>query len=324
MSYRPVTLADVARSAGVSQAAASVALSNRRNRNIRISDETREKILEAAAKLGYVPNQNARHLKSGKNRIISVFTYEDMFPIDSMNEFHSFFNGIQMAAAENGYDLLIVNNRPFGRVTASAGSIMIGLERNDRDIAALSRRNYPIVFVGRREIDGVDADYVTFDYRNAIAAFVKEAAHASADSSLVFLSGIGDAFEPSLDKNRFLLEECTAAALRLSAFEDTNREAFRKAVLSSRVVFLNRIHQIPSFKAWCEGEGLVIGKDLKALVLEDDWAGAFPDWTRWENCRQALGSLAVKELIHRLEETEEEVEKLIPLPLIWSSSFPLS
>ena len=57
------TMADVARLAGVSPATVSYVLSGRRGGAARFSDETRERVLSAAAELGYAPNQAARSLR---------------------------------------------------------------------------------------------------------------------------------------------------------------------------------------------------------------------------------------------------------------------
>ncbi|MBD0321838.1 MAG: LacI family DNA-binding transcriptional regulator [Aldersonia sp.] len=61
------TSRDVARIAGVSQATVSRALSNGR-----VSAETREKILQAARTVGYVPNVGARAMKTGRVDTIGV------------------------------------------------------------------------------------------------------------------------------------------------------------------------------------------------------------------------------------------------------------
>lgn len=55
------TLKDVARHAGVSSATASLVL-NERKSNVRISEETRERVIQAARDLNYSPNRAARAL----------------------------------------------------------------------------------------------------------------------------------------------------------------------------------------------------------------------------------------------------------------------
>lgn len=76
---RAVTLADVARRAGVSAATASFVLSGRAGRRSSGSAQTQEKVRAAAAELGYVPNRNARSLRTGRNGgiLLALGTVED-------------------------------------------------------------------------------------------------------------------------------------------------------------------------------------------------------------------------------------------------------
>src|SRR6478736_48219 len=64
------TSADVARLAGVSPATISLVLNGRASK-VRISDETRDRVLSAAAQLGYTPNHAARSLRQRRTNIIT-------------------------------------------------------------------------------------------------------------------------------------------------------------------------------------------------------------------------------------------------------------
>ncbi|WP_214326969.1 LacI family DNA-binding transcriptional regulator [Nonomuraea sediminis] len=67
-SSRPVTSVDVARAAGVSQATVSYVLND--NPHARVSEETRQRVRDAAARLGYVPDASARTLRTGRSGIV--------------------------------------------------------------------------------------------------------------------------------------------------------------------------------------------------------------------------------------------------------------
>ncbi|MFI6394703.1 LacI family DNA-binding transcriptional regulator [Nonomuraea sp. NPDC050547] len=69
-SNRPPTSVDVARAAGVSQATVSYVLND--NPNARVSEETRQRVRDAAARLGYVPDASARTLRTGRSGIVLV------------------------------------------------------------------------------------------------------------------------------------------------------------------------------------------------------------------------------------------------------------
>jgi LacI family transcriptional regulator len=63
------TIKDVAKKAGVSVATASYAI----NGDERIEAETRQKVIDAAIELQYIPNGNAKNLKRQKSNIVLVF-----------------------------------------------------------------------------------------------------------------------------------------------------------------------------------------------------------------------------------------------------------
>src|SRR5262245_64158200 len=64
----PVTLDDVARVSGVSQAAASRALNGRKG----VRPDVRERVERVAQSLGYRPNRAARNLASGRSAVIGL------------------------------------------------------------------------------------------------------------------------------------------------------------------------------------------------------------------------------------------------------------
>ncbi|MCY1227572.1 Ribose operon repressor [compost metagenome] len=71
-AHRGVTMADVAKAAGVSRTAVSFVLSNRENASI--SEETKHRILEAVQTLGYRPNAGARALASQRSDWYGIVT----------------------------------------------------------------------------------------------------------------------------------------------------------------------------------------------------------------------------------------------------------
>jgi len=83
-----ITVKNIAEKAGVSIGAVSSVLNNRHVER-RISVDTVEKIREAAAKLGYLPNISARRLRSGggKNVIALALITSFEAPIPLVNHF---------------------------------------------------------------------------------------------------------------------------------------------------------------------------------------------------------------------------------------------
>lgn len=70
-----ITISDIAARAGVSRATVSYVL-NGRDVSARISDSTRQKVLETASELGYRRNELARAMTTGKNRMLGFWVMQ--------------------------------------------------------------------------------------------------------------------------------------------------------------------------------------------------------------------------------------------------------
>lgn len=120
-------ITDVAREAGVSPSTVSHVLSGNRP----ISQETRARVLAAIEKLKYVPNSNARALKSRKSEIIGFFASDITETFSA-----EIARGVESVLRPQGYHTLIVSGAEFG------GNIPEALE-----------------FLMRRDMDGVILAY---------------------------------------------------------------------------------------------------------------------------------------------------------------------
>lgn len=97
------TMHDVARLAGVSQSTVSRVL-NENMSHIPISEETKQKILNAVEQLGYQPNMIARSLRTQRTQMIAVMIG------DISNAFyHPIVRAVQDVARTRDYDVLISN-----------------------------------------------------------------------------------------------------------------------------------------------------------------------------------------------------------------------
>lgn len=102
---RSPTLKDVARAVGVSEATASVVLNGARS-GTRVSEATRQAVVDAAATIGYRPNSVARALQAGRNHRIGL--YSGRSEIDARNLFFSeILSGMCETAHAHGSNVVL-------------------------------------------------------------------------------------------------------------------------------------------------------------------------------------------------------------------------
>ena len=144
-----VTLAEVARHAGVSASTVSYALSGKRS----ISAATRERVENSVRKLGYHPNAGARALASSRSNIIALMVplRTDMY-VPVMMEIAM---AVATAARTHGYDILLLTGEEGAeavrRIEGSAladAMIVMDVELDDERLPLLRAANRPAVLIG--------------------------------------------------------------------------------------------------------------------------------------------------------------------------------
>jgi DNA-binding LacI/PurR family transcriptional regulator len=96
-----ITMADIAKRAGVSRSTASLVLNNRQD-ELRISADTQQRVLNAAREMGYLRNELARAVGSGKNFVLG-------FVKMSFGEQESrILEGVLKASTSEGYLVKLV------------------------------------------------------------------------------------------------------------------------------------------------------------------------------------------------------------------------
>ncbi|MFJ2894971.1 LacI family DNA-binding transcriptional regulator [Streptomyces sp. NPDC087218] len=213
--------AEVARLAGVSQATVSLVLADKRQ-GPAISEETRQKVLEAARSLGYVPDPAARRLAAARNDLLGVFSFTATFPTDVRHSYYPFLVGVEREAAERGYDLVLFTGSStggagagapdaLGRVRLADGCLFLGRHAPVQELRRLVADGFPVVHLGRRDepegLHWVGADYVSaarevvghlasLGHRRMVLVREDDEAPASTDRELGFRQGL-EAVGPS-------------------------------------------------------------------------------------------------------------------------------
>ena len=161
------TMEDVAERANVSRALVSLVM----NDSPQVSDEKRRSVLLAAEELGYRPNLMARRLAQQRTHTIGVLVDDLRNPF-----FGEVVDGIEAAATEQGYQILILNgHRDLDRELAAVetllqfrveGMALVGPRVSDVDLARFTTTAPCVVVASGTSHPGVD-EVVIDDHHGA-------------------------------------------------------------------------------------------------------------------------------------------------------------
>jgi LacI family purine nucleotide synthesis repressor len=143
-----VTIKDVAKEAGV----AISTVSNVLNQVDIVSEETRQKVLEAVEKLKYVPNMNAKLLKSNKKNTVGLF-----LPSIQGDYYRMLIQAVHLQCRLKGYMLNIyisnenTSEEIYSMIISSGveGAIVFNEMLHNEYIDRIARTKLPIVFIDR-------------------------------------------------------------------------------------------------------------------------------------------------------------------------------
>lgn len=180
-----LTQKQIAELAGVSQATVSLVLSGRTDTTMRISEATRQRVLDLLHETAYAADPAARMLAGQSNNLLGVFTYEHAFPNESADFYVPLLTGVESAAEQLGADLLVFTSAPVTegkrrllqpgtRLRLADGCVLLGREMDKDELRELVELDYPFVAVGRRDGDE-RIPYVGVDYAEAVAALTRRA-----------------------------------------------------------------------------------------------------------------------------------------------------
>lgn len=105
-----VSIKDIASVCGVSIATVSKALNDHKD----VSESTKAMIRETAKKLGYLPNSQARALKTNRTYNLGVLFAEQAHSGITHSHFAAVLNGFKNEAEANGYDITFISRQIGG------------------------------------------------------------------------------------------------------------------------------------------------------------------------------------------------------------------
>jgi LacI family transcriptional regulator len=216
------TIYDVARVAGLSIASVSRVLNDRRNPR----KETRDRVLEAVAELGFLPDGAARALSARVKEVIGVVVRrprllaDDMFSDESENlQFQDMINrGMEIVAQRYGFDLLIRSvdlaepntaRRVFALARKSDGIILHDRVLSAAEISRLARQVPVVTLAGIPTPASVN---VHSDNEAGMRALARHLITDHGYRTLGYLAGHADSPD-SLSRGRALTAEAAAAGI---------------------------------------------------------------------------------------------------------------
>ncbi|MHA3683324.1 LacI family DNA-binding transcriptional regulator [Leucobacter sp. HY1908] len=161
MASSPVTIVDIARALGISKTAVSSALHGRG----RVSEDTKQKVLTQAARMGYVSNRAAQRLRGGKHAAIGLHIPANVRELAFYMELAF---GVADVAAMTGNDLLLLTSGASGRARPQIDGLLV-VDPEPKAFAAVSSNigDVPVVTVGeyRGEQEDRIAASIAADHR---------------------------------------------------------------------------------------------------------------------------------------------------------------
>lgn len=330
MAHGAVTIIDVAEAAGVSKSAAARVLAQ----NGSASDKTRKKVLEAADRLGYRPNQLARAMKSGATNTIGIVVPDVAIPF-----FSAVLRGLADTARAAGFEVLVSNTDNDADIEARSlellaeqrvdGIVIAPVFQPDPSaIIRLENEGMPIVLLDRRMPGLEKLPLVSLDHVDATEQAVR-ALIADGHRRIALVteaSQVGSTLERFTDRSAedFDLALLRPSAQRLVGYlralqqadieiddeliirsgyttadaQTAVEEFFARGVSATALHATDAVLSSGAFRG-IRSSGLVIPDDLSFIAFDDqDWTTMVePAVTVVEQPRQRLGATATTTLV---------------------------
>jgi DNA-binding LacI/PurR family transcriptional regulator len=159
MTGRKLTIADVAKRAGVSTGLVSFALNGKPG----VAPETRERILAIASDMGWQPDMRARALSKGRALAYGLVIHRDPAVLSADSFFPTFISGVERAISQRGHVLVlsvvdsaeqeIETYRTLTETGRVDGVFLTDVRRNDPRLALMESLRTQVVVVGYPDTD---------------------------------------------------------------------------------------------------------------------------------------------------------------------------
>lgn len=315
-------ISDVAALAGVSKATASRALSGRGY----VSDDTRERVTEAARELSYVAHSSATSLATGRTQTVGLV----MPPVDRWF-FAELLAGIQESLFALDYDLSLygvpegsqTRERLFESILPRRrfdGVIAVGIQPSAHELERLQRTGQPLVSVGPYS-DGSSA--VSIDDL-AAARIATEHLIDLGHTAIAFVGGATHAVTQSFGDARRIegyLTALDAAGLRSEARISGSAPTLTEGYSAAVGLLGDRRHRPTAIVAVCDEAaigaiiaarrlGIAVPTELSVVGIDDHEHAELFALTTIRQSPREQGRDAVRLLTDRMTDPDLPLEHL--------------
>jgi DNA-binding LacI/PurR family transcriptional regulator len=318
VTARRPTIADVARHAGVSKGAVSFALNGRAG----VSPQTRQRIFDAAAELGWSPNHRARALSTSRASALGLVVARDPELVGADPFFPAFMAGVERVLAERDQALVLqvvtspaaeeAGYRRLARDGRVDGVFLVDLRRADPRIALLEELGLPAVTLNRPDVPS-PFPAVTLDDRPGIAAAVAHLAGLG-HTAIAHVAG-PEEFLHAIARREAYADAMAGAGLPPGAivtgdFTAASGRAATHALLTgpnrpTAIVYANDVMALSAIAVAAE-LGIRIPDDLSITGFDDtDLAGyVHPALTTVRADARSWGEVAARTLLALIDEPD--------------------
>lgn len=273
------TIKEVARAAGVSKGAVSLALNDRPG----VSTATRQRILDVAADLGWSPNPRARALAVRKALAVGLVVARppDVLRADAF--FPAFISGLERVLSARGHALLLMvaehddeeTYRALARERRVDGVLVTDLRVDDARPALLAELGLPCVVVAPPCVDqqapilGVDdAPGIRAAVGHLVALGHTRIAHVAGPQSLVHGVSRRRAWAEALAEAGLPEGPCLEADFSAASGAEATDRLLDLAERPSAIVFANDLMATAGL-AVAGARGLSVPRDLSITGFDD-------------------------------------------------------
>ena len=311
-----VTLTDVANALGLSASTVSRALSMPE----KVNAQTRERIQQTVHQMGYVPNQVARSLTSGRMDTLAIIVPDIANPF-----FPPIIKAVQARAARRGMTVLLSDvdehavdeiDRARNLAKRVDGLIMVSPRTASAHLAGL--RDIPNIVFVNREVEG--ASFVLIDDGDGMVQAV-EHLHALGHRNIAYLNGPKRSWSNVLRQSA-IESACARLGMTLSEFGPFEAQ-IQAGARAADLVYASAVTAVIAYDdlialgvmARLTERGLRIGRDMSVIGVDDSpMSGmAYPTLTSVHVPGAEVGVAAVDIILEQLSTPGKHEPQIVEL-----------